>query len=93
MAGGDRLRPRDVTSGPGSNAVLLSSCGLLTSYFLCLSCAECKAEADKILSSSRSWWSLTCVALAVKPESGSFPWEAMLQIPFRLFKRHSDLVT
>lgn len=32
-------------------------------------------------------------ALAVKPELGPFPWEMTLQIPFRLFKKHSDLVT
>lgn len=39
-------------------------------------------------------WSLTCVReSAGKSESGPFPWEAALQIPFRLFKKHSDLVT
>lgn len=37
---------RSVASGPGSGVLLLSSLGLLTSIFLCLSCSGCKAERN-----------------------------------------------
>lgn len=74
--------------------MLFNSVSLVYSLpFFCASAVLGAGQRQIGLSSSRSWWSLTCVALAVKPESGSFPWEAMLQIPFRLFKKHSDLVT